>query len=218
MKPEIRDAILDGIEAACKRAGANTYDDAADAALRFFERMAELVKTVRTREHFVAMLDNLPDVLPDVEPFAFAFAEYAPYLMRATVGEIFQQFAKDFPVGGGGRPSLLPHDKAVSMIKEMGRLVTDGYSILVATKTVARRYRVSSRTVERAWQNRARLLDGERKVTLDETKEWFRSLLLSPGPILPPTPPTLLQEAHEPETDVSGANEKVQKPAFPQSR
>jgi hypothetical protein len=186
VKPEMRDAFLDGIEFAVKSVGEESYDSAMEKLIGLTERFLYGLTMLRTREHAAVVLDMMDDPRPEEEPFAVALGKYLPQLAASTVGDVLQEFTKGLPAVG--RPQALQHDERVALVREIGRLITEGYTGAVAKRHSARKFKVSVRMAERAWQNRGPILDGERTVTIQEARTWFKALLDSPGTALPTIP------------------------------
>ena len=185
MKPEIRDAFLDGIEEVFRKLGEDNYDAAFDRLIRNTERFLYGLNLMRTKERAAALIDIMPDPTAEEELVALSFGKFLPQLAAMTVSDLVQKFVKEVAVSQSGRPKALQHDQRAAMVKEMGRLITEGYTAVLAKRYAARKFKVSFRTAERAWQKRAEILDGERHITLQEAKDWFSRLLQQPGPLLP---------------------------------
>lgn len=175
MTPEVRDAIVDNIEKAFIAAGSIDYDDGIATVSKLIGWCKNAVEAIRTREHLRVLLDQVPDLPVEEEPLAVAATQFLPQLISFVVNQLASDISKDFRPHGG-RPST-PDEQLVSMVRFVGAMHTDGYSMAICKRRASTRFGVSTRTVERAWQNRGRLLEGERKVSFEEVRTWVAGCL-----------------------------------------
>lgn len=181
MTPEVRDRLIDGIEDTFKAAGAQSYEQGLEVAIRLFEEFLRYAQMIRTREHVAALIDLLPDFPVGQEHMVAATAELMPQLMALNVGELLKMFLADFKLSSGGRPLALTHGRRIAVIKYISQLNLDGNSMAVCKRYASRHFKVSVRTIERVWQRRARILEGERKVSLQEAQEWLLNIVNQPA-------------------------------------
>lgn len=185
MTPEVRDAIVENVEKAFVAAGSLDYDDGIATVSKAIDWCRDAVRTIRTREHLRLLLEQVPDLPVEQEPFAVAATRFLPQLISDVIKQLSSDISKDFKLSGG-RPST-PSEQLVSIVRFVGAMHTDGYSMATCKKRASLRFGVSTRTVERAWQNRGRLLEGERKITFEEVRAWLTEYYFKSNTALQPT-------------------------------
>jgi hypothetical protein len=177
--PESRDQILDAIEEAFQAAGASSYDDGIQTVIRLFDELQRSIQLIKTREHAATLLDLMPELPVHDEPLVVAAAKFLPQLLAMNIGQVVDKLVADFKPHISGRPRTLADDRKLAVVDYMGQLHLDGNSITVCKRYAARRFKVSVRTVERAWHDRTRIREGERKITLQEAQAWVSKILSS---------------------------------------
>jgi hypothetical protein len=112
----------------------------------------EIWKHASSRESLRAFLLSMTD--PDPAELArwVSFMRTLPFILRKDL----QTAAKKLPPSPGGRPKELQPDDCREICIEIGRLFGQGVAVREAQKRMAQRYNKSLRTIQRAWQDRAR--------------------------------------------------------------
>jgi hypothetical protein len=80
------------------------------------------------------------------------FIRMLPYILRKDL----QKAAKNLPSPPGGRPRELTPQECQEICAEIGRLYGQGVTIRDAQTRMAQRYNKGMRTIQRAWQDRAK--------------------------------------------------------------
>src|SRR5215470_4009235 len=104
------------------------------------------------REQLTALLVTGPDPSPEEMEGLLTLIRTMPYLLRGS----FQNATKSLPPSPGGRPRELNAEQRKQICLQIGQLYGLGVELPDAQKRMARRYAVSLRTIQRAWQQRAK--------------------------------------------------------------
>ncbi len=184
MNFETREALLDALDDAFRSVGSEGYEAGIVQLKGWTERFLKVVTTLDTREKAAAVFDSMND--PTDEQKAIALAMFLPKLLALGVVELASKFQEEMGVKGGGR-NPVRNEQLVEIVQFMGSLVMQGATITSAKIRASQRFGISKRTAERAWQNRAQILEGKRPLSFKEAKEWFLSVLRSDIPLLPET-------------------------------
>jgi hypothetical protein len=104
------------------------------------------------REELTAFLVTGPDPNPEEMETVLTLIRTVPYLLRGSL----QNAAKSLPPSPGGRPRELRPEQRKEICLNIGQLYGLGVELRDAQKRMARRYDVSFRTIQRAWQERAK--------------------------------------------------------------
>jgi hypothetical protein len=104
------------------------------------------------REELTAFLVTGPDPNPEEMETVLTLIRTVPYLLRGSL----QNAAKSLPSSPGGRPRELRPEQRKEICLNIGQLYGLGVELRDAQKRMARRYDVSFRTIQRAWQERAK--------------------------------------------------------------
>jgi hypothetical protein len=105
-----------------------------------------------SREELTAFLVTGPDPNPEEMETVLTLIRTVPYLLRGSL----QNAAKSLPSSPGGRPRELRPEQRKEICLNIGQLYGLGVELRDAQKRMARRYDVSFRTIQRAWQERAK--------------------------------------------------------------
>ena len=105
-----------------------------------------------SREELSAFLLSGPDLNPAEMETVLTLIRTIPYLLRRA----FQDATQSLPPSPGGRRwELLPEQRQEICLR-IGQLYGLGVEVRDAQKRMAQRYDVSLRTIQRAWQERAK--------------------------------------------------------------
>jgi hypothetical protein len=112
----------------------------------------EIWHQARSREDLKAFLLSSPDPSPAERAVWLHFMRTVPQLLRRGL----QNAAKNLPPPPGGRPRELAPMECQDICAEIGRLFGQGVGLRDAQKRMAQRYNKGLRTIQRAWQQRAK--------------------------------------------------------------
>ena len=104
------------------------------------------------REQLTALLVTGPDPSPAEMETVLTIIRTVPYLLRSSL----QNATKSLPPSPGGRLRELNPEQRKQICLQIGQLYGLGVELRDAQKRMARRYAVSLRTIQRAWQQRAK--------------------------------------------------------------
>jgi len=143
----------------CQKMGADFYEvmGRAPQVVEKWKRYAALFQQVwdnaKSREELTAfLLTTGPDPKPEELETVLTLIRTVPYLLRNQ----FQGVAKRLPPSPGGRPRGLSPEESKEVCLQIGKLYGLGVGLPDAQKRLARRYDVSLRTIQRAWQERTK--------------------------------------------------------------
>ena len=112
----------------------------------------EIWNHASSRENLRAFLLSMADPDPTELARWISFMRTLPFILRKDL----QTAAKKLPPSPGGRPKELQPEDCREICGEIGRLFGQGVPVREAQKRMAQRYNKSLRTIQRAWQERAR--------------------------------------------------------------
>ena len=112
----------------------------------------EVWQHARSREALQAFLVSAPDPDPVELDLWLNFIRTLPYNLRKDL----QTAAKNLPMPPGGRPRELTPLECREICAEIGRLYGQKVGVRDAQKRMAQRYNKGLRTIQRAWQQRAK--------------------------------------------------------------
>lgn len=119
---------------------------------RYYPLVQQVWNNSRSREELTASLLGGPDPNPGELETWLAFIRTLPYFLRSSFGGM----AKSLPPPPGGRPRELTPQECMEVCVQIGQLYGQGVQVVDAQKRMAKRYGVSLRTIQRAWQDRAK--------------------------------------------------------------
>jgi len=105
-----------------------------------------------SREELTAFLLSGPDLNPAEMETVLTLIRTIPYLLRRA----FQDATQSLPPSPGGRRRELLPEQRQEICLRIGQLYGLGVEVRDAQKRMAQRYDVSLRTIQRAWQERAK--------------------------------------------------------------
>jgi len=112
----------------------------------------EFWKNAGTREELTAFLLSGPDPSPEELETWLTLFRTIPYVLRKGL----QSAAQSIPPPPGGRPRELTPQECRTICTEIGWLYGQGVELRDAQKRMAQRYNKGLRTIQRAWQQRAK--------------------------------------------------------------
>jgi hypothetical protein len=158
MKKEICDQLITETEQSFEKMGMDFYQtmQKAPAILEKWKGYAPLFQKLwcraTNREQLTELLLAGPDSSPEEMETVLTIIRTLPYLLRSYL----QDTAKALPPSPGGRPRELTAEQRKEVCLKIGHLYGMGVEMRDAQKRMAQQYNVSLRTIERAWQERAK--------------------------------------------------------------
>ncbi len=159
VRKEVCDQLISECEQTCQKLGGDLYEvmKKAPQVVEKWKRYAPLFQQVwnnaKNREELAAFLLTAgPDRRPEELETVLTLIRTVPYLLRNHL----QGAAKNLPPSPGGRPRELSPQQSREICMQIGQLYGLGVELPHAQKRMAQRYDVSLRTIQRAWQERAK--------------------------------------------------------------
>jgi hypothetical protein len=159
MRKEVCDQLIAECEQTCQKLGGDLYEvmKKAPQVVEKWKRYAPLFQQVwnhaRNREELTAFLLTIgPDPKPEQLETVLTLIRTVPYVLRNHL----QSAAKSLPPSPGGRPRELSAEQSREICRQIGQLYGLGVELPDAQKRMVLRYGVSLRTIQRAWQQRAK--------------------------------------------------------------
>ncbi len=159
MRKEVCDQLISECEQTCQKLGGDLYEvmKKAPQVVEKWKRYAPFFQQVwnnaKNREELAAFLLTAgPDPRPEELETVLTLIRTVPYLLRNHL----QDAAKSLPPSPGGRPRELSPQQSREICMQIGQLYGLGVELPDAQKRMARRYHVSLRTIQRAWQQKAK--------------------------------------------------------------
>lgn len=156
MQPKLREEIVAKLEAGIILMGAEDYDKGMQQFARILEFVNRNFDPLRSKEQLRAVLDEIPDVSFVQAKLFLGTAKYIPQIVRFCLKHLATASEVDLPPIPTGRPGLHTQEKAriVEFVGNEHKRIT---SLDSCIKKVAKKFRVSEATVQRAWDDRASL-------------------------------------------------------------
>lgn len=165
LKPESAKKIIDAYFEVFDELSLKTFNQGIGFVLDRFEERLRSLRSIRSREGLQAML------LKEPEPEEFELEAQVeairllPYTLRKVMPAAMYDVAQLLPQDPGGRHRVFTDKESRYVCEEIGKLVARGVRLLDAQNRLALRMsqkkskEVSLRTVQRAWQDRAKWFD-----------------------------------------------------------
>jgi hypothetical protein len=158
VKKEVCDQLISEAEELCQKLGGDLYEVMKKAPLvvekwkRHYLLAHEIWQHARSREELTAFLLSGPDPSPDELETWLIFMRAVPFVLRKGL----QSAARTLPHPPGGRPRELTPQECKEICGEIGWLLGQGVELRDAQSRMAQRYNKGLRTIQRAWQQRAK--------------------------------------------------------------
>jgi hypothetical protein len=158
VKKEICDQLISECEQSFQKMGLDLYavmkkaPEVVERWKKYYPVAQKVWSNSRSREDLSAALLAGPDPNPEELETWLAFMRTLPHFLRGSL----QGIAKSLPPSPGGRPRELTPQECIEVCLQIGQLYGQGVALPDAQKRMAKRYNVSLRTVQRAWQHRAK--------------------------------------------------------------
>jgi len=158
VKKEVCDQLISECEQSFQKMGLDFYEvmkkapEVVERWKKYYAVAQRVWSNSKSRKELTAALLAGPD--PDPEEFEtrLAFIRTLPYFLRNSL----QGIAKGLPPSPGGRPRELTPQECKEVCLRIGQLYGQAVDVRDAQKRMAQRYDVSLRTIQRAWQQRAK--------------------------------------------------------------
>ena len=158
MREQLCDQLISETEQSFQKMGLDLYTimQRAPAVVEKWKRYYGLFQQVwnhaSSREELTAFLVTGPDPSPEEMETVLTLIRTVPYLLRSSL----QNATKSLPPSPGGRPRELRPEQRKEICLQIGQLYGLGVELRDAQKRLAQRYDVGLRTIQRAWQERAK--------------------------------------------------------------
>jgi hypothetical protein len=159
VRKEACDQLISECEQTCQKLGGDLYEvmKKAPQVVEKWKRYAPLFQQVwnhaGNREELTAFLLPMEsDPKPEELETVLTLIRTVPYLLRGHL----QSAAKSLPPSPGGRRRELSPEQSREICVQIGQLYGLGVRLPDAQKRMAQRYNVSLRTIQRAWQQKAK--------------------------------------------------------------
>jgi hypothetical protein len=158
MKPESAKKIADAYFEVFEELSLKAFNHGIALVIDNLEEQIQKLRSIRTREDFVARLIKEPEPLTLDAQIELIYA--LPGRIRKVMPGAMKEMSNVLPRDPGGRPISLDDEDARFVCEEIGRLYGRGVSLVNAQKRLSQVMSkqkgkdVSLRTIQRAWQNR----------------------------------------------------------------
>ena len=167
MKTESARKIIDAYTDIFEQMSLKSFKQGFAFVVDSFEERLKTLRRVRTREAMEAMLLKEPEPDPLALDAQVDAIRLLPYTIRKVMPEAMREFAQTLPQDPGGRPRSLNDKESKYVCVEIGKLLGMGVKLLAAQNRLSLRMSqkkgkdVSLRTVQRAWQERAKWFNAD---------------------------------------------------------
>jgi hypothetical protein len=152
MTDEEIDKLFDATDEAFEPLGYTRFEIAIAEQAPLFANMAELMKTLSSRDSARSSLRNLPEDDPTGLAQLLRILPMIVYKIR----EFLPDAIKELPHAPGGRPTAFTPEQRQQVCKEIGELLVKRVPLSAAYKRLGKRHGVSARTIQRIWNERER--------------------------------------------------------------
>jgi hypothetical protein len=167
MKPESANRIIDAYFEVFDELSLKSFSQGWGVIVDELEDRLRSIRPIRTREGFLAKLLKEREPQPFELEAQIEMIHLLPYKIRKVMPEAIRKTAQAFPQDPGGRPRAFTNEESRYVCKEVGELIVRGVRLGDAQTQLALRMTkklgkdISIRTVQRAWQNRAKWFQPE---------------------------------------------------------
>jgi hypothetical protein len=158
VKKEICDRLISECEQSFQKMGLDFYEimkrapERVERWKKYYGFAQKVGSSAGSHEQLTAALLAGPDPDPAEFEVWLAFIRTFPHFLRGSL----QGIAKSLPPSPGGRPRELDARQSMEVCLQIGNLYGQGVALPNAQKRMAQRYGVGLRTIQRAWQERAK--------------------------------------------------------------
>ena len=156
VKQASRDRILAVADEMLQKLGFSNWEEGLQFASKFFDKLADKISSINTREKFDHLLSQMPE--PSPGEFDQNIAAMRKFVYQSR--NFMLSFSKELPHSPGGRPRSVPSEKHEEVCREILALIakhvplSDAFERVAQQQSVYRTRPVSARTIERIWQQR----------------------------------------------------------------
>ncbi len=174
MNAELREKLIERVEAAIKWAGAPSWDEGMTQAKKVVMFTLEGIEEIQTKEQVRRIIDAWPEPSYPKARLLLATARALPTLISFAARHMAQRLEEDAPIPKGGRPPI-PQQIRAEVVTFISELNKRGASLTRCKKRAADRFGFSKSTVERMWLERSEIGEVDflsvRKFVLDSLEE-----------------------------------------------
>jgi hypothetical protein len=175
VKRELRDKLLEITDAEAQRRGLEGLHSFVDQACIVFQKLAEVMEPLRTREGIIGVLDRV-EMTEEEEHYAVPTVKHFGHVIREALTELFELGLNDLPQAPSGRKRKLTQKLSEQICAHVLNLLGKGADLTTCKKRAAQKFGVSYTTVQRAWGKRGKTeLD---EIDLSELIQYVRTRLV----------------------------------------
>jgi hypothetical protein len=169
MKAESAKRVVDAYFDVFDQLNLKTFNQGMSFVLQNLEDKLRTLRPLRSRDALMARLVKEPEPEPLELDAQLEAIRLLPYTIRKGMPEAMREFSQVLPHDPGGRPRVLTDKESKYVCEEIGKLIAMGVRLLVAQDRLALRMSqkkskdVSVRSIQRAWQDRAKWFETDRK-------------------------------------------------------
>ena len=156
MTPAIKDQLLAAFDDATLRTTGQSLEHSVQKLSKTLEHLLLWLNQMRTRELLVAALDKEENKLEEAQ-LAIAAPHFLPALRGAAAKRVAGEMEKEFPVASRGRKIILSPNQQAQARNFVAELFRNGAPLEACKLRASQRFGVGIRTIEQAWQLRAKL-------------------------------------------------------------
>jgi hypothetical protein len=162
MKPESANRIIDAYFEVFDQLSVKSFTQGWGVIIDELEDRLRSIRPIRTREGFLAKLLKEREPEPFELEAQIEMIHLLPYKIRKVMPEAVRKAGQAFPQDPGGRPRAFTDEESRYVCKEIGELIVRGVRLGDAQTQLALRMSkklekdISVRSVQRAWQDRAK--------------------------------------------------------------
>ena len=156
MKEENAAKIIKGADDLYKVFGFQTFERGTNYICDTLDDLIHQLEVTTSREMVKEALMKAPEP-SRVELIAIVTTlKNMPFVLRRLLPVVTKEYQSQLPYPKGGRPKALSPEQCQKMCRAIGRLFAVGVELADAQQRMTLRFGVSLRTIQRAWQNRAK--------------------------------------------------------------
>jgi hypothetical protein len=162
MKRESLERIIQAYENVSALLGFPTLNSGLSYMCGELEKTLKKLRPVHNRAGLEAVLAKEPEPTREELEAQIKSIELFPYQMRRHIPQATKEAKKHLPHEPGGRPRAIKPQEYQDVRDAIGQLLARGTRLKIAQQRVAQRRGVSTRTVQRIWQQRTAIAsDGD---------------------------------------------------------
>lgn len=156
LRPESAKRIIDAYYDVFDQLSIKNFNQGIGFVLQNLEERVRSLRPIKTRDAFLARLLKEPEPEPLELDAQVEMVYMLPSTLRKVMPQAMRETMRALPQDPGGRPNALTEEQSRSVCEEIGILFARGVHLIDAQKRLCHRMGVSLRTIQRAWQGRAK--------------------------------------------------------------